>query len=86
MVAIVVLLIWVGIIAWVASSASRKGRSALFWGLAGAVIGLFAFIPLLIVGTSKQGKLDAIREEEIARAQVRAELAQPAPTPPAKAP
>lgn len=80
---VIIILIWVGIIAWVANSANRRGRDPVVWGVVAAVIGLFAFIPLLIAGTSKEGKLDALREEEIARAQIRAELAQPAPTLPA---
>jgi hypothetical protein len=76
---VIILLIWLGIAVWVGTVAGNKGRSPVGWGLLGAVIGLFAFIPLLLAGTSKKGRLEAIREEEIARAQVRAELAQPAP-------
>lgn len=71
---IILICIWLLVIAWVVNSARKRGRDPVLWGIVAALIGIFAFIPLLIAGTSREGHLRQIKEDERARAQVLAEI------------
>jgi uncharacterized membrane protein YbhN (UPF0104 family) len=42
------MLIWAGIVLWVASTAKQWGRSPWFWGLVAAFFHLLAWLPLLL--------------------------------------
>ena len=64
MVLLISLAVWLGIGFWVGKTAESKGRRPFWWVALALVIGIFAFVPLLIAGTSREGLL---RDEEEAR-------------------
>jgi len=55
MLLLISLAVWLGMGFWVGKTAEHKGRSPFWWVALALVIGLFAFIPLLIAGTSEEG-------------------------------
>jgi len=69
---LLVLLAWWVFVIWAVSrSAKKRGRDAVGWGALAALIGLFAYIPLWIVGvTDGERERRAILEER-ARLRVR---------------
>jgi hypothetical protein len=57
MIVILALAVYLGICFWVGKTAEGKGRRFAPWVFLAALIGVFAFIPLLIAGPSHKGLL-----------------------------
>jgi hypothetical protein len=62
MILLVSFVVWLGVGFWVGKTAERKGRAPFWWVALALVIGLLAFIPLLIAGASEEGLRQKERE------------------------
>lgn len=63
MILLIALGIWLLIVFAVGKSAENKGRNPFPWVCLAAVFGVFAFIPLLAMGESRQGALEREADE-----------------------
>lgn len=69
---LILLLAWYAFVIWaVARSAKKRGRDGASWGGLAFFIGLFAYIPLWIVGTTDEERMRRAELEERARMRVR---------------
>jgi Short C-terminal domain len=72
---LILIVIYLAILFAVGKTAENKGRRPFPWIALALVFGIFTFIPLLIAGESRKGRLEQIAAEE----ELRASLAPPAP-------
>jgi hypothetical protein len=68
---LILIVVYLAILYGVGKTAENKGRRPFPWIALALVLGILAFIPLLIAGTSREGRLEQLAEEEEMRASLR---------------
>jgi cytochrome c-type biogenesis protein CcmH/NrfG len=70
------LVIWIAVMFAVGKSAEAKGRAPFWWVALAAFIGVFAFLPLVAVGSTEEQRLREVAEDEEVRQTVRSPAMQ----------
>jgi Short C-terminal domain len=65
---LIIVVAYIAVLYAIGKTAESKGRDPFPWIVLGLFLGIFTFIPLLVAGTSREGRLEQLAEEEELRA------------------